>query len=123
MLQCKKYKKTIGKFGDKVAGKYLEKLDYKIIYKNFRCKCGEIDIVAIKNHEIIFVEVKTRTNFKYGLPSESVNRQKQEHICKTAKYFLYSNDLIDTCVRFDVIEVVFINKKCRIRHLKDVFVG
>lgn len=121
-MQCKKYKKIIGKYGEQIAGEYLEKLNYKIIYKNFRCKCGEIDIVAIKNHEIVFVEVKTRTNLKYGLPVEAVNKQKQEHICNTAKYFLYSNDLIDTYVRFDVIEVVLINKKCKIRHLKDVFV-
>lgn len=120
MVKCENYNKKVGNYGEKLAGKYLENNDYKIIYKNFMCKCGEIDIVAIKNQKIIFFEVKTRTNLKYGMPSEAVNQNKQRHICNVAQYFLYSNDLIDTDVRFDVIEILLGKEFYKIRHLKDV---
>ena len=65
-------KKEIGEIGEKLATNYLIQNNYQIIKRNFTCRQGEIDIIAkdkIKK-ELTFIEVKTRTNFKYGLPSE-----------------------------------------------------
>ena len=65
---------AIGSFGEDVAIRYLEMRGYRVIAKNFKCRLGEIDIIAEKRDEIIFVEVKTRTNNKFGMPSEAVGK-------------------------------------------------
>lgn len=117
-------KKIIGRWGENVACQHLENEGYKIIDRNFNCRQGEIDIIAYDklNREIVFVEVKTRTSFNYGVPSEAVNQIKQRHILKSAKYYLYCNKIEDCNVRIDVIEIVIDkeNKKYKINHLKAV---
>ena len=65
------YKKALGQEGEKIAIKYLQRLGYTIIEENFRCKSGEIDIIAKEDNEIIFIEVKTRTSNRYGEPIEA----------------------------------------------------
>ena len=110
----------IGKFGEEEARKYLKKEGYKILDRNFSCKMGEIDIIALKNNEIIFIEIKTRTNNNYGLPSEAVSKSKLRHIYKTAEYYLYIKNLQKQNVRIDVIEIYIINKKIEINHLKQI---
>lgn len=115
-------KQTVGKFGENLACGYLEKNDYDILEKNFSCTQGEIDIIAYdtRNNEIVFIEVKTRTNFNYGFPSEAVNRQKQRHILNSAKYYLYCKSLEVAYVRIDVIEIVVNSGKYKLNHLKGV---
>lgn len=117
-------KKAIGKFGEDVACKYLIKNDYEIIDRNFSCRQGEIDIIAydLKNKEIVFFEVKTRTSFNYGFPSEAVNNIKQKHILNSVKYYLYCKGLQDCFVRIDVIEIVIDTNRTRykLNHLKGV---
>lgn len=114
----------VGKTGEKLAAKYLEQNNYKIIKQNFRCKQGEIDIIAIdkqkEKNEIVFIEVKTRTNLKFGMPAEAVDKTKRQHIKRTAQYFLYSNNLKDKNIRFDVIEVFLNNNKYKINHIKQI---
>lgn len=118
-------KQSIGKFGEDAACKYLEKNGYRIIDRNFRCSQGEVDIVGydIKNNEVVFFEVKTRTSFNYGFPSEAVNKRKRTHILNCAKYYLYCKDILDKYVRFDVIEIVIDvpNYKYKLNHLVNVF--
>lgn len=117
-------KQTIGRFGEDVACDYLEKNDYKILDRNFKCRQGEIDIVGYDkiNNEVVFFEVKSRTNFNYGFPSEAVNKLKQKHILDSAKYYLYCKGLEDCFVRIDVIEIVIDldNIKYKLNHLKAV---
>lgn len=100
------YKKTLGQEGEKTAIKYLQRLGYTIIEQNFRCKSGEIDIIAKEDNQIIFIEVKTRTSNRYGEPIEAVNRIKQKHIVLTASYYVFLNHLNESNIRFDVIEVL-----------------
>ena len=78
---------TLGKFGEDKACKYLEKNDYIISERNFRCKQGEIDIIAkdLSKNELVFVEVKTRLSFNFGRPAQSVNYIKQKHILNWEK--------------------------------------
>ena len=72
-----------GKIGEDISIKYLENLGYTIIEKNFMAVQGEIDIIAKDNKELVFIEVKTRTNMLFGRPVEAVNLQKQKHLINT----------------------------------------
>ena len=110
----------IGKLGENLAVKYLEKQEYKILERNFKCKQGEIDIIAIDKDEIVFIEVKTRTNKKFGVPIEAVDRTKQKHLVKAAKYYIYKRHLENDFIRIDVIEVYICNNKCKINHIKQI---
>lgn len=94
----------IGRLGETSACEYLENNGYKILKRNFRLKCGEIDIIAEKDGCIVFAEVKTRATVCYGQPSEYVDSRKQAKIKKTALCFIKS---LDTDMRFDVIEVIY----------------
>lgn len=96
--------KDIGDFGESAACNYLKKSGYAIIKRNFRLKCGEIDIIAKKDGCTVFVEVKTRRGTAYGQPSEYVDFRKQTKIRKTAMCYIES---LDTDMRFDVIEVLY----------------
>lgn len=98
-------RKEIGKAGEDIACEYLRGKGYEIIRRNFRCKQGEVDIVAQKGGVLCFIEVKTRTSNQYGYPEESVNFNKKRHIRDTAKYYIMKNDLSEVDFQFDVITV------------------
>ena len=112
------YKHNTGKKGEDLATKYLEQKGYTILERNFNCNQGEIDIIALDNEEIVFIEVKTRTNTNYGLASEAVNRQKKEHLKRTIKYYIHTRNLENEYIRIDVIEIYVKNKKAYINHIK-----
>lgn len=95
----------IGKIGEKKAIEYLESNGYKIIEKNFKVKFGEIDIIARKKREIIFIEVKTRTNDNFGYPEEAVNKTKLKKIEKVALFYLNSKK-INLSYRFEVLSIL-----------------
>ena len=113
-------KHEIGKIGEDLATKYLEDVGYTIIERNFMSRQGEIDIIAKDKKELVFIEVKTRTNDMYGKPIEAVNMQKQKHLLNTIKYYLYSKHLENEFVRIDVIEVYFNNDTYKINHIKQI---
>ena len=104
-----KNNKIIGKFGEKIAALYLENLNYEIVYKNFKCRYGEVDIITILGQDLIFVEVKTRHNTNYGFPFESVNEIKLEKIKKISQYFLLEENYFEKNnfnIRFDIISII-----------------
>ena len=109
-----------GKRGEDVAVEYLEKQGYKILERNFACKQGEIDIIAIDDKYTVFFEIKSRTNRKYGLPAEAVNDKKIKHILKTAMYYLYKNNKESTNIRIDVIEIFIEKETYSINHIKQI---
>ena len=108
----------LGTEGEDEAVRYLQQKGYKIIQRNFECRQGEIDIIAKEQEEYVFIEVKTRQNFHYGMPCEAVTEYKQKHIWNATKYYLYSHKLENHLVRFDVIEVYKKNNKFYIHHIK-----
>lgn len=110
--------KRFGIIGEKIAQGYLINKGYEIIETNFYTKRGEIDIIAQNDKCIIFVEVKTRTNLKFGTPAMSVNSTKRKHIKSVAKTFIYLNRLYKYEVRFDVVEIFINNGKCEINHIE-----
>lgn len=113
-------KKVIGNIGESIACKYLQNIGYIILEKNFYCKQGEIDIIAKDKNEVIFIEVKTRSNICYGRPRESVTKYKKEHILKSTKYYLYLHNLNNAFIRFDVIEVYVSKNRYKLVHMKNV---
>lgn len=118
-----KKNKVIGNYGEDVAKKHLKKLGYAILDRNFKCKTGEIDIIAQKHTTVAFIEVKSRYNVFYGNPCEAVNFTKKLKIFKTAKFYISKNNLINFDFRFDVIEVIFNynNNKQIINHIENAF--
>ena len=121
-MKDKKYNKKIGSFGEMLVITYLENMNYEILDKNYKTKFGEIDIIVKDKKEYVFIEVKTRTSSKYGMPSEAVDFNKEKHIKKSSQVYVYLNNLENKYIRYDVIEVYFINKnKYYINHLKNNF--
>lgn len=119
------FKQRIGKLGEDIACKYLENNRYKIIDRNFTCRQGEIDIVAKdeKRKELVFIEVKTRSNFKYGQPCEAINKEKKKHIYQASKYYIYKRKISNIAIRLDVIEIVIKNGKYNVNHIEKAFFG
>ena len=119
----KKENKVKGNLGEDIACHYLEENNYKILERNFTSYRGEIDIIALDKGEIVFIEVKTRTQVYCGIPSESVNISKQKQLYKVAEYYLYANRIYDTRVRFDVIEIyLYGSDSYKINHIKDAVI-
>ncbi len=110
----------IGKDGESAAIRYLESSNYNVIEKNFRCKKGEIDIIAedMKTNEYCFIEVKTRSSKEFGTPALAVNKAKQRKITLTTRLYVLKNKLQNSFIRFDVIEV-YKKDKFYINHLKN----
>lgn len=103
--------RSLGIYGEKAATSYLENQGYNIIERNYRCKLGEIDIIAVDGDVIAFIEVKTRRSEKFCRPGDSVNFAKQKKIIKTALCFISQKKLTDWMSRFDVVEVIVDNKE------------
>ena len=113
--------KNLGNAGEFFAANYLENHGYKIIAKNFRVRSAEIDIIAEMDGVIVFVEVKTRSDTKHGLPSEAVNFRKQQKIIEAASVFLQDEKYFDKACRFDVIEIYSDGIKFSARHIENAF--
>lgn len=107
--------------GEEKAVKFLTDNGYEIIKRNYRTKFGEIDIVAKEKEEIVFVEVKTRSSKKYGIPREAVDKNKINHIINVSKYFILKNNLENYFLRFDIIEIYVLKNNYIINHIKNVF--
>lgn len=110
---------VIGQKGEEFAKNYLQENNYKIIERNFNCRQGEIDIIAQDKENLVFIEVKTRTNKKYGEPIEAVTPVKTKHFLKSIQYYLYLNKLETSIIRIDIIEVYINKKQFNINHIKN----
>ena len=93
-----------GDRGEAMAAEYLRENGYEILASQFRCRFGEIDLIAEKDGVLMFVEVKLRTNLQYGAPREYVTAKKQEKLRSAALLYLSMHGL-DASARFDVAEV------------------
>ena len=114
---------ALGKKGEEIAAKFLKTKGFKIIESNFRIRGGEIDIVAVDNKTLVYVEVKTRTTEEFGKPEESVTQRKIKFLERAAKFYKNSRQNLPDLERIDVIAIDFSNpsqalvkhiKKCRI---------
>lgn len=99
-------RKELGKWGEEKSCKYLIDHGYRIIYLNYRCPIGEIDIISSKDNQLVFAEVKTRRSTTFGTPAQAVTYKKQIKYQKIALYFLNEKGLKNTSCRFDILEVI-----------------
>lgn len=114
--------KTLGKFGEDCAAKFLEEHGYTIVARNFRIRSAEIDIIAQIDGVIVFVEVKARSNIRHGLPSEAVTLRKQKKIIEAAGVFLQDENFCDCACRFDVVEIFLDGQRVEeINHIENAF--
>ena len=98
-------KKQTGDAGEEYCAKYLKKHGFKILDRNYRKTFGEIDIIALKNELLCFVEVKTRHYNSMTQPYEAVDYRKRQRIIKAAQAYLTEKNIQMYC-RFDVCEVI-----------------
>ncbi len=95
----------LGESGEKAAADFLIESGYRILERNYRCRAGEIDIVAEDADFLVFVEVKTRKSQSYGEAQEAVTPKKQIQISKAAQHYLAEHNRFDSDARFDVVSV------------------
>ncbi len=98
-------RREFGAAGEGLAAAYLELSGFTILEQGYRARCGEIDIIAEKEGVLHFVEVKTRSSDRFGLPSEAVDRRKLAHIRNVAAVYMDRTEVPYRGCRIDVIEV------------------
>lgn len=111
---------TTGVLGEDLAAKYLKKIGYKILERNYRKKYEEVDIIALDGKTLVFIEVKTRRSDSYGNPFEAVSSYKLQHLVKSAQAYKISHEKLPDDMRIDVIGVTVKGDKINIDHLKNV---
>lgn len=100
-------KRQVGSSYEEIAAAYLRTQGFEILVKNYRCRQGEIDLIARDGRYLVFIEVKYRADSRKGDPAEAVTGLKQAHIRNTARYYLYSHQYgEDTPCRFDVVSIL-----------------
>jgi putative endonuclease len=99
-------KRQIGTEQESRAAAYLQEQGYTIVERNFRCRTGEIDIIAREGEYLCFVEVKYRSGGGCGSPLEAVNYRKQKKILAVARYYMMCHHFpTDTACRMDVVAI------------------
>lgn len=119
ILKIMDNRRKIGKIGEELAIEFLESHGCQLMEKNFRSGRGEIDIIAIKEGLLLFVEVKTRTSLRHGSPEDKVRWYQQQKIKDTAQRYM-SNCYWEGQIRFDVI-MVYLDGSRVIRHFPGYF--
>ena len=115
----------LGRWGESIAANYLRKEGYILLGANYRCRFGEIDLIARKDDLLVFVEVKLRKNDSFAAAMEFVHQKKQSRVLSTAQLYIQQHGLEELQARFDVIEVYAAEgtktKNPKIHHLEDAF--
>ncbi len=113
----------LGQWGEEQAVSYLEHKGLKILERNYRCRAGEIDIIARDRKHLVFVEVKTRRSTIFGAPQDAVGFHKQRQISRAAQWYLLQHNIGKLQPRFDVIAVLWQSwySAAEITHIEDAF--
>ncbi len=99
-------KAVLGRWGEAQVGEWLHKHGYRLLASGYRCRMGEIDLIALKGDTVAFVEVKLRKDDRFATAREQVTAAKQRRVRTTAEYFLAQYPQYAECYcRFDVAEV------------------
>jgi putative endonuclease len=110
-------RQELGSLGEKLAQKTLKKRGYHIIETNFRCKMGEIDIVAKQRDHLVFIEVRTKSNLAFGTPEESITIAKKRRLISSALTYIGTHQNIPTLWRIDFVAVE-INGEGRLQRIE-----
>lgn len=114
---------SLGKRGELAAERFLLRAGLVIVERGYQDKFGEIDLIAVDDQTIVFVEVKTRTSDYAGDPAEAVDEIKQQHLTKTAIGYLKWHRLTDCRARFDVVAITWPSEQTHpdIKHYENAF--
>lgn len=114
----------LGQWGEKMAARHLKQSGYRTLEMNFRCRYGEIDVIAENREYIVFAEVKLRKNADFGEAREFVGYSKQRRIIAAAQLWLMQHET-EKQPRFDVIEIYAPDganvRKCSLNHIENAF--
>jgi putative endonuclease len=114
-------RQRLGLEGEEIAALELERLGYQILVRRYRSRFGELDLIAQDGATVVFVEVKTKTDSRFGDPAEMVTTQKQRRLVSMAEEYVSGNHLHATPCRFDVVAVDASVAPARITVYKDAF--
>jgi putative endonuclease len=114
-------RREVGKLGERAAQTFLKKRGYRIRETGFRCRHGEIDIVAQKKDWLVFVEVRTKSNLNFGAPEESITQAKKERLVASALTYATTHQNIPSLWRIDVVAIELDDKgkPSRIDHIEN----
>jgi len=98
-------RQEVGKLGEEAARKFLKKRGYRIRETGFRCRHGEIDIIAQRKDYLVFAEVRTKTNLEFGTPEESITQAKKEKLIASALTYTTTHQNLPSLWRIDVIAI------------------
>jgi len=114
---------SLDRRGERAAERHVRKLGYKIVARRDRGRLGELDLVAVDDRTIVFIEVKTRRSHDAGRPDEAVGSEKQRRLTRLALAYLKRHDLLEHPARFDVLSVTWPDgvKRPTIAHFKNAF--
>ena len=110
-----------GAQGEILAAARLQKEGYRIIERNYRCRYGEIDLIAMDKQDVVFIEVKGRGSDTFGAPEEAIGPAKQKRISKVALHYLRERGLGDRNARFDVVAIRFAPRGNRVQLIRNAF--
>jgi putative endonuclease len=114
--------RVLGRRGEAAATRFLKKLGYRILIRNYVCPAGEIDIIALDRDQIVFAEVKTRRSHEAADPEVSVHSHKRRQNTRAARYFLAQTRRQNAACRFDVLAIVLCDRaKPQIEHFINAF--
>ena len=120
MVTQKPYSHQLGREAETRAASYLTTKGYKICTRNYRFEKGEIDLIAQQDNILAFIEVKVRTNLRFGYPEHFVTDTQQERYLATASQYIEEINW-KGLIRFDIIAMTYQKQKWDITHLKDAF--
>ncbi len=118
--QPKTSRQLLGRYGEDRACDYLQSLGYSIVERNWRCRIGEIDIIARDRDRFVFVEVKTRSANGFGHPFESITESKAARLRRLVAAWCESRQVSGIKVRLDAVSVLVRSGRVNIEHLKQV---
>jgi len=121
-------RKELGKKGENYAKLYLQRKQFQIVEQNWKCRSGELDLIATYKNHLVFIEVRTRTKpatseLQFGFAEESVNYRKQMKLQSLAQIYIHQKKLENINVRFDVI-VVYVERDhqtFQLKHYENAF--
>ena len=115
-------KQRLGRIGETFACEYLVRHHYTLVERNFRKRYGELDIIAVKDNTLVFVEVKTRKDRRFVLPEEAVTGRKLREVAQTAAYYKLLHPKLPDRMRIDVIAIELCPDEtlCAFRHIENV---
>lgn len=114
--------REIGRRGEEATARYIQMLGYEVLERNWTCPAGEADIIARDGETLVFIEVKTRSDFDKGFPGEAVSQKKRQRYEKIACWYLKEYPYLDIPVRFDVSSLLVVApNRAFIRYMKNAF--